>query len=166
MNKKRKLAANVWYEVRTAVNVDEPVFRLGWAETLFYRVLNDAKGRFTFEMRGLIFDEAWLSFYIKPEDGYELPRIMQWVKQMFSLRFNMRTGRRGQLWGERYVSVIVEGVPAAGVVDWDAVKVEAAKEIPVGKTYTLTWVSLRLPEMRLKVQILLRNPAHRASPPG
>jgi hypothetical protein len=27
----RELAENVWYEVRTAVNVGEPLFRLGWA---------------------------------------------------------------------------------------------------------------------------------------
>jgi hypothetical protein len=77
----RDLAENVWYEVTTAVNVGEPVFRLGWAETLFYHVINDAKRRFKFEMRGLVFDEEWLSFYIKPENGFQLPKIMQWVKQ-------------------------------------------------------------------------------------
>jgi hypothetical protein len=164
----RKLGTDVWYEVHTAVNVGEPVFRLGWAVTLFYHVLNDARGRFGFEMRGLIFDEEWLSFYIKPVDGFALPRIMQWVKQTFSFRFNVRTGRGGHLWGRRYESVIVEEGPPveAGEVDWGLVRAEAAKEIPVGKTYTLTWVSLRLPEMRLTTRISLKNVAHRGSPPG
>jgi hypothetical protein len=46
------------------------------------------------------------------------------------------------------------------------VKTEAAKKIPVGKTYTLTWVSLRLPEMRLTVRISLKDPGNAASPPG
>jgi hypothetical protein len=89
----RELKQDVWYEVRTAINIGEPVFRLGWAETLFYGVLNDAKRRFKFEMRGLSFDDEGLSFYIKPATGWELPKIMQWVKQTFSFRFNVRTGR-------------------------------------------------------------------------
>jgi hypothetical protein len=33
------LAEDVWYEVRTAVNVGEPLFQLAWAVALFYRVL-------------------------------------------------------------------------------------------------------------------------------
>jgi hypothetical protein len=164
----RELERDVWYEVHTAVNVGEPVFRLGWAETLFYHVLNDAKRRFKFEMRGLVFDEEWLSFYIKPENGLQLPKIMQWVKQTFSFRFNLRTGRGGHLWGERYESRIVEEGPpvGAGEVDWGMVKAEAAKKIPVGKTYTLTWVSLRLPGMRLTTRISLKDPTDSASPPG
>jgi hypothetical protein len=164
----RELERDVWYEVHTAVNVGEPVFRLGWAETLFYHVLNDAKRRFKFEMHGLVLDEEWLAFYIKPENGFQLPKIMQWVKQTFSFRFNVRTGRGGHLWGTRYESVIVEGEPPMGAVevDWDAVKVEAAKEIPTSGTYVLTWVSLRQPEVRLTVRISLKNPSARASPPG
>jgi hypothetical protein len=35
-------------------------------------------------MRGLVLDKAWLSFYIKPADGYQLPKIMQWLKQTSS----------------------------------------------------------------------------------
>jgi hypothetical protein len=141
---------------------------LWWAVVLFYCVLHDAKGRFKFEMRWLVFDVAWLSFYIKPVNGLQLPKIMQWVKQTFSLRFNVWTRRSGHLWGRRYESVIVDGAPPveAVEVDWDAVKAESEKEIPVGKTYTLTWVSLRLPEMRLTTRISLKTPATAAAPPG
>ncbi|MDR1467996.1 MAG: hypothetical protein LBT00_01740 [Spirochaetaceae bacterium] len=88
----RELAEDVWYEVRTAVNVGEPLFRLGWAVALFYRVLREAKGKFGFEMRGLAVEGVWL-FYIKPVYGLKLPKIMQWLKQTFSVRFNFRTGR-------------------------------------------------------------------------
>ncbi|MDR1470138.1 MAG: hypothetical protein LBT00_12695, partial [Spirochaetaceae bacterium] len=89
----RELAEDVWYEVRTAINVGEPLFRLAWAVVLFYRVLREAKGRFGFEMRGLKIEGCSLSFFIKPADGFELPKIMQWLKQTFSVRFNFRTGR-------------------------------------------------------------------------
>jgi hypothetical protein len=36
---------------------------------------------------------VWLTFYIKPAEGLKLPKIMQWLKQTFSVRFNFRTGR-------------------------------------------------------------------------
>jgi hypothetical protein len=164
----RKLDTDVWYKVQTAVNVGEPVFQLWWAVVLFYHVLHDAKGRFKFEICGLTFDEAWLAFYIKPADGFQLPKIMQWLKQTFSLRFNARTGRSGHLWGIRYESEIIDGEPPpeAKPVDWNVVKAEAAKDIPVDGTYTLTWNSPRLPEKRLTTRISLKNPANAAFPPG
>jgi hypothetical protein len=118
-------------------------------------------------MRGLVLDDEWLTFYIKPADGFALPRIMQWVKQTFSFRFNVRTGRSGHLWGVRYESVIVDGAPVEAVgVDWGMVKAEAAKEIPTSGTYVLTWISLRQPNLRLTVRISLRNPVNAAFPPG
>jgi hypothetical protein len=79
MRTKRQLAENVWYEVRAEINVHEPLFQLWQAVTLFSRVLREAKGRFAFEIRGLQLDEAWLTFYIRPADGFELPKIMQWL---------------------------------------------------------------------------------------
>jgi hypothetical protein len=37
-----------------------------------------------------------LSFYIKPADGFQLPAIMQWLKQVFAVKFNQADGRSGQ----------------------------------------------------------------------
>ncbi|MDR1470741.1 MAG: hypothetical protein LBT00_15790 [Spirochaetaceae bacterium] len=93
MKYKRELSENVWYEIRTEINVGEPLFRLRGAIALFYRVLLETKKRFGFEIRGLKLEGAWLTFYIKPKDGFKLPKIMQWLKQTFSLRFNLMTGR-------------------------------------------------------------------------
>ncbi|MDR0639293.1 MAG: hypothetical protein LBG27_10425, partial [Spirochaetaceae bacterium] len=86
MNKPRKLQQNVWYKVGTALNIGEPLFQFPWAETLFYRVLREANARFGFEMRGLKLENECLSFYIKPVNGLDLPKIMQWMKQTFSVR--------------------------------------------------------------------------------
>jgi hypothetical protein len=91
------------------------------------RVLFEARGLFTFELRGFALEEGYLSFYIKPEDGFRLPEIMQWIKQTFAARFNRRDGRTGHLWGNRYRSEVLEGEPPeeARAVDWEAVEAEA-----------------------------------------
>jgi hypothetical protein len=127
MRKKRLLVQDVWYEVRTAVNDREPLFRRRQALIIFYQVLGEARGRFTFELRGFRLEGEWLSFYIRPADGLQLPAIMQWVKQTFAVRFNRRTKRAGHVWGDRYWSRVVEGEPPeeAGEVDWAAVGVAA-----------------------------------------
>jgi hypothetical protein len=111
MRKKRLLVQDAWYEVRTAVNNREPLFQQRQAVAVFCRVFGEAHGRFVFELRGFRPDEEWLSFYIKPADGLQLPAIMQWVKQTFAVRFNRCAERTGHVWGDRYWSRVVEGEP-------------------------------------------------------
>jgi hypothetical protein len=157
----------VWYEVRTAVNIGEPLFELGWTEPLLCRVLRDAKGIYSFEMHGLRLEGKWLTFYIRPANGLELPKIMQWVKQTFSARFNVIVGRTGHVWGERYRSEILAGDPPveAVEVDWEMVKEKAKTEIPAGITYELSWDSPRDEEIRLKMSTSRKNPPKPAAPP-
>jgi hypothetical protein len=74
-------------------------------------VFRETKLRFVFEVRGLRLADDWLTFYIKPADGLELPAIMKWLKQTFAQRYNRATGRIGHIWGDRYGSRILEGEP-------------------------------------------------------
>jgi hypothetical protein len=108
------LKPDVWYQIRTAVNNREPLFRLPQALSLFTGVLDEAKNRFVFEIRGLYPADELLSFYIKPANGFELPNILKWIKQTFAVRYNVLTGRTGHIWGDRYWSLILEGEPAEG----------------------------------------------------
>jgi hypothetical protein len=43
---------------------------------LFHRVSLEVKGRFN-EIRELVLDDAWLTFYIKLESDFDLPKLMQ-----------------------------------------------------------------------------------------
>ena len=99
----------VWYEIRTRINNREPLFRLYKALALFAKVFRETKLRFVFEIRGLCLADDWLTFYIKPADGLELPVIMKWLKQVFAERYNRADGRIGHIWGDRYGSWILEG---------------------------------------------------------
>jgi hypothetical protein len=161
------LGEHVWYGVSTAVNVGEPLFGLRWTEKLLCRVLRDAKEIYSFEMRGLMFDGATLTFYIKPANGLELPKIMQWIKQTFSARFNVIVGRSGHVWGERYWSEILAGEPPVGAeeVDWEMVKAKAKTEIPADVTYKLSWDSPRRAEIRLNLSTSRKKPPKPAAPP-
>jgi hypothetical protein len=90
------------------------------AVVLLHRVFREIRKRYPFEIRGFQLEGARLTFYIKPDDGFMLPLIMQLLKQTFSLRFNIIVGRKGHVWGERYESEILDGEPPedAEEVDW------------------------------------------------
>jgi REP element-mobilizing transposase RayT len=111
MRQLRKLEQGVWYEIRTRINNREPLFRRAKALTIFARVFRETMLRFVFRIRGLRVKDDWLTFYIKPEDGFELPKIMKWMKQVFAQRYNVAAGRIGHIWGDRYWSRILEGEP-------------------------------------------------------
>ena len=168
MRGKRQLAEHVWYWVWTKVNVGEPLFQLAGAEVVLCGVLRDLNGRYDFEMRGLKLEDDCLSFYIKPGDGLELPKIMQWLKQTFAVRLNVLTGRLGHIWGERYVSWILwEGPPEwAEEVYWAEVGKKAETPLEEILTYELFWVSPRENGKAQENRFLFKVTAKPASPPG
>jgi hypothetical protein len=115
MRKRRALKQNVWYEIRTRVNNGEPLFGEHRARekalAVFYRVFRLSRVKYVFEFRRLRLAGDLLSFYIKPADGFQLPDIMQWLKQVFAVEFNKVDGRTGHIWGDRYWSRILDGEP-------------------------------------------------------
>jgi REP element-mobilizing transposase RayT len=96
------------------INNREPLLRKPWAMALFFRVFEETRLLFPFEVRGLRIEANRISLYIKPEDGLALPRIMQWMKEVFARRYNALTGRSGHIWGDRYWSRILDGDPPEG----------------------------------------------------
>jgi hypothetical protein len=131
-------------------------------------VFGKAGKRFAFGLRGFRLEEEWLSFYIRPADGLQLPAIMQWVKQTFAVRFNLRTERTGHVWGDRYWSRVVEGEPPewAGEVDWEAVEVGAETgEVSFG-SWSPDRVSPPAAENPAETGFSPQNPACPPPPPG
>jgi hypothetical protein len=127
MRKERELAENVWYMINTSANNGELLFESAFGVWLFGRTVSEAKERFAFELRGVRFAGATVSFFIKPADGLQLPDIMKWIKQTFALRFNWDDGRSGHIWGDRYGSEILPGEPP----EWAEVYVFMEIDIPV-----------------------------------
>jgi hypothetical protein len=119
-------------------------------------------------MRGIALEGEWLSFYIKPADGFQLPAIMQWLKQTFAVRFNRRDGRTGHIWGDRYWSRVLEGEPPPGAaeVDWAAVEAAAETPAPAGGRWRPNGVRPLLAGKTVRTRFSPEIPLHTASPPA
>jgi REP element-mobilizing transposase RayT len=111
MRKPRVLEAHAWYLVSTAVNRHERIFLERNAVSLFNRVFREAGALFPCEMRRLRIEADRVSFYIRPVNGFQLPEIMQWLKQTFAVRYNVMKRLDGHVWGDRYWSKVLEGEP-------------------------------------------------------
>jgi REP element-mobilizing transposase RayT len=116
MRKLRLLKQGVWYHIRTQINNREALFRGNKALVIFAKVFTETKQRYAFEVLGLRLENDTLDFFIKPDNGLELPAIMKWLKQVFSQRYNHADGRVGHIWGDRYWSLILVGEPPEGEV--------------------------------------------------
>jgi hypothetical protein len=114
MRQLRVLQQGVWYEIHTQINIREPLFCEDKAREIFFRVFHETGLRFVFEIRCLRLEGDLLTFYIKPEDGLQLPEIMKWMKQTFAQRYNREAGWIGHVWGDRYWSQILAGEPPEG----------------------------------------------------
>jgi REP element-mobilizing transposase RayT len=101
----------VWYEISTQINNRELLFCVKKAREIFEQVFRETERRYAFEIQGLSFEGDLLRFYIRPENGLELPDIMKWLKQTFAQRYNRAMGRTGHIWGDRYWSRILAGEP-------------------------------------------------------
>jgi REP element-mobilizing transposase RayT len=132
---------------------------------LFARVLDDTAARFDFEIRGLCLKDDMLVFCVKPADGFQLPRIMQWLKQTFAVRYNLLNGWSGHVWGDRYLSRIMEGEPPEETEHWTEVTGDAVEISPAeGGVSLLFW------RMKARVRPLPGKPVKitrkAASPPA
>jgi REP element-mobilizing transposase RayT len=93
------------------VNNREPLFWSPLERARFEQVLCEAREIYEFRLSGLRLSGPWVSFFIRPADGFQLPEIMQWIKQTYSTRYNVFDGRTGHIWGDRYWSEILSGEP-------------------------------------------------------
>jgi hypothetical protein len=168
MRKNGILTQNAWYEVRTAINNRESLFRRRQAIAIFCRVFDEARGRFAFELRGFRLEEEQLSFYIKPANGLRLPAIMQWMKQTFAVRFNLCADRTGHVWGDWYWSRVLEGEPPeeAVEVDWAAVEVAAETGILSSGAWPPNGVSPLIAENLAERGFSSQTPARSPPSPG
>jgi hypothetical protein len=128
MRKPRILAALAWYWIVTAINRHEPLFLDRAAVDLFNRVLREAGARYAIEVRHIVILEYRVSFCIKPADGFQLPVVMQWIKQTFACRYNALKRLDGHVWGDRYWSKVLAGEPPEEAVREESGEEERAAE--------------------------------------
>jgi putative transposase len=76
-------------------------------KTMLLTVLTEAKAKYNFTLFNFCILSNHFHLLIKPDDGVNLSKIMQWIKTMSAKRWNKAHGVTGHLWGRRFWSRIV-----------------------------------------------------------
>ncbi|MDR1747499.1 MAG: transposase [Spirochaetaceae bacterium] len=131
MRKNRKIVVDAYYHVSTHINRNDGFLFTKNAKLLFIQVLKEAKKKYRFITKNFTIMSNHYHLLIKPLEGENLSRIVQWINAVFAMRINRINGSKGHVWGQRFFSRVIESI--AGYVrvnkyiDENAVKARLVK---------------------------------------
>jgi len=111
MRKPRILQDGALYHVTARANRKEMILDTCEIKELFLEVLHRAKGKYAFQLENFCIMGNHFHFLVRPEAGTNLSRLMQWIMSVFAMAYNRIHGLVGHVWGSRFFSRIIAGLP-------------------------------------------------------
>jgi putative transposase len=108
MRSLRILREGAIYQVSARINRKEMAMKPDTIKDLFLEIVLRSKKKYSYELLNFSIMDNHFHFLIKPDEGENLSKIMQWILSRFATAYNRRLGISGHLWGERFFSRIVE----------------------------------------------------------
>jgi len=107
MRQTRKLRDGAIYHVTARANRQELIFDRVCVKEMMLKVLKDAREKYRFKVVNFCIMGNHIHLMIKPLEGENLSKIMQWMLSVFARRFNSFYKYRGHVWYDRFKSKIV-----------------------------------------------------------
>ncbi|TVQ26351.1 MAG: transposase [Spirochaetaceae bacterium] len=108
MRKPRKTQKGATYHVVARANRKEFIFRRDFIKDLFLETIHDAHDRYSFRVMNICIMSNHVHLMIKPDNGENISRVMQWILGVFAMRFNRELGLQGHVWYDRFKSKVIE----------------------------------------------------------
>lgn len=110
MRKPRELQQGATYHVICRINRREMVLSPSTIKELFLQVVRKGKSRYSFAIQNFCIMGNHVHFILKPAEGENLSRIMQWILAVFAIRFNRMFKLTGHVWYDRFLSKIISNM--------------------------------------------------------
>jgi len=109
MRKNREKAKDGTYFVKSSI-VPETAKELCSEETqsMFMDVLEEAMTKYNIKIENFVVLKDEFQFVIQTIDEADISLVMQWIKQVFSIRFNKKFNRSGTVWRGRFKSILIK----------------------------------------------------------
>ena len=107
MRKARKFVEGATYHVTSRTNNRVRVFDRKLGRKIMLLTLEDAKEKYKFRLYNFCIMPNHIHLLIKPAEGSNLSRIMQWIKTRAAKRWNFIHGSIDHLWGDRFFPQII-----------------------------------------------------------
>ena len=105
---RRQLPDGCSFHITLRCNSRAFLIARGVRRDLLLAVLGKGQEKFGFRLQGICLMANHLHLLLQPEQGKDLPRIMQWIGWYSAMALNRLTGRSGHLWEARYFSTPIE----------------------------------------------------------
>jgi putative transposase len=102
MRKLRVFVDGATYHVTSRANNKLKAFESHLGRTIMLLTLEEAKERYGFCLYNFCIMPTHIHLLIKPADGSNLSKIMQWIKTHSAKRWNFIHGSTDHLWGDRF----------------------------------------------------------------
>lgn len=112
MRKPRMLYPGAIYHVGARTNRKEFLLSSPVTKEILITVIHQAAKKFLFTIDNFCIMENHFHIIIKPSDGENLSKIMQWILGVFAIRYNRKNSLTGHVWGDRFFSRIIETIEA------------------------------------------------------
>ena len=109
MRKRRELKSKATYHVTARINRRELLLSKKEEKRHLLITIEKARKRYSFVLEGFCVMGNHLHLVIKPTNGANLSRIMQWIMSVYAMSWNKRHGQTGHVWGGRFFSRILQG---------------------------------------------------------
>jgi putative transposase len=110
MRRPRKLRTDARYHVTARINRSKMELEPTCIKEMLLDVIVRAKEKYAFTLSAHSIMSNHIHLLIKPENGLDLPAIMQWTLSVFAMSYNRKLGLTGHVWQDRYRSFIIESV--------------------------------------------------------
>jgi len=109
MRKNRERKLNGTYFVKSNI-ISEIANQICSQETqyMFMEILEEAMIKFKITIKNFIILKDEFQIVIQTIGKTDISEVMQWIKQIFSIRFNKRFNRIGTVWRSRFKSILLK----------------------------------------------------------
>ena len=107
MRRNRVLQNGATYYITCNINRFKNELKEFFIKEMLLFVLMQAKKKFKFQLNHFIFLDDHVHFIIKPNEKYNLSKVMQWILGVFATRYNKRLKLHGKVWYDRFKSEII-----------------------------------------------------------
>ena len=77
-------------------------------QSMFMDVLEEAMTKYNIKIENFVVLKDEFQFVIQTIDTADISDVMQWIKQVFSIRFNKKFNRSGTVWRGRFKSILLK----------------------------------------------------------
>ena len=108
MRRNRVLQNGATYYITCNINRFKNELKEFFIKEMLLFVLMQAKKKFKFQLNHFIFLDDHVHFIIKPNEKYNLSKVMQWILGVFATRYNKKLNLHGKVWYDRFKSEIIK----------------------------------------------------------